>query len=296
MNDVTSFDITAMYMSDIILIHGEAENANTGEMYLGPCYIPAKTEHLLLLPGKTDKHVILIVPRDTTLTANIMDKDNQTAKLAKIGAGESHASMVAVHQLQATHKESMSALHNFNKNAAEYTSAECSDRGCHSPEMGQATDLCLYHASKHRTELETRISHHKALKDKSEHALTTSVSNLLHRKKAGPHDDHILEQVLTQEVLEHKQICDEEGPAKEPSKKTSLKKKKATVAPEPLEAIPAAETAPAEQQSKIAPDLQVQEKSKHVMPSVENPSYHMVNKDDDSAKEQSSASSSTANA
>ncbi|KAI0207477.1 hypothetical protein LSAT2_007886 [Lamellibrachia satsuma] len=58
------FDINPTYMNDIILVHGEAENAANGETFIGPCYISNKIERLLLIPGRTDKHVIIIVPRE----------------------------------------------------------------------------------------------------------------------------------------------------------------------------------------------------------------------------------------
>ena len=63
--DFPTFDINPNYMSEIILIHGVAENAATGDMYQGPSYIPSKVERLILIPGKTDKHVVVILPRDT---------------------------------------------------------------------------------------------------------------------------------------------------------------------------------------------------------------------------------------
>lgn len=62
-----TFDINPVYMSEIILIHGVAENVTTGDMYIGPCFIPPKVERLILIPGKTDKHVIVIIPRDDGL-------------------------------------------------------------------------------------------------------------------------------------------------------------------------------------------------------------------------------------
>ena len=63
--DFPTFDVNTKYMSEVILIHGVAENSDTGYTFLGPCHIPPTVARLILIPGKTDKHVIVILPRES---------------------------------------------------------------------------------------------------------------------------------------------------------------------------------------------------------------------------------------
>ena len=43
------FDIDGEHLSDIILIHGYAHDQKNGIEFIGPCYIPQKTEKLILI-------------------------------------------------------------------------------------------------------------------------------------------------------------------------------------------------------------------------------------------------------
>ena len=43
------FDINPLTMADIVLAHGFATDPDSGRDYLGPCYIPIKTERLILV-------------------------------------------------------------------------------------------------------------------------------------------------------------------------------------------------------------------------------------------------------
>lgn len=284
--DVTSFDITAMYMSDIILIHGVAENATSGDQYQGPCYVPNKVEHLLLLPGKTDKHVILIVPRDPNLTTNIRENETQAHKLHRVGAGESHASMTAINQLQAQRKESLALIHsNFNKNAAEYHS-EIEATGVAPP----ASAMCLRHSAMQRADLTNRVSQHRNLMEHQ--SLASSVSSILHRKPSTSpskmaasltHADYAdLEQAVTaaEENMDQAQICMENGPpARLPplsgpgSRDTVVPQPPAN--PRPRHQAPGEEEGEEEQRaSKVLPEVAVEETGEH-LPPVEFPHYQV---------------------
>ena len=47
--DYPTFDINSMHMSDIVLIHGVANDPETDRVYTGPCYIPNKVDRLVLI-------------------------------------------------------------------------------------------------------------------------------------------------------------------------------------------------------------------------------------------------------
>jgi len=94
--EFVQFEVNPILISDVVLIHGSCRSTRD-ITFDAPCYIPLATDTLTLLDTPTDKHVLLIVPREGLIE---FKSENQGGITKVFGVPKENTNLCLLHSAE----------------------------------------------------------------------------------------------------------------------------------------------------------------------------------------------------